>query len=137
MELAVAGDSLRAFAARFFRFGVVGATGFLVDIGVLLTLISQVGLDPYTARIVSIITAVTVTWRLNRAVTFQPSAHGQMREGARYFFVAAATALTNFTIYSTLLILIADLPPLLATAIATVITMFLSYFGYSQVVFKR
>ncbi len=131
------GGKLRAFVGRFIRFGMVGATGFVVDSSVLLLLIAQVGLDPYSARILSIIVAVSVTWRLNRTVTFQPSTHGQVKEGARYFFVAAGTAMTNFAIYSTLLLLISGLPPLFATAIATLITMFLSYFGYSQVVFKR
>ena len=137
MELTLSGDGLRAFVGRFFRFGVVGATGFLVDSGVLVILINGFGLDPYSARIFSIIVAVTVTWRLNRSVTFRPSDRGQVREGARYYFVAATTATTNFLIYSALLILIDGLPPVVATAIATIITMFMSYFGYSQVVFKR
>ena len=55
---------------EFFRFGVVGTLGFLVDAGVLLAAIA-LGLGPWVGRLVSFLAAATVTYSLNRAWTFR------------------------------------------------------------------
>ena len=54
---------------RLFRFACVGFAGFAVDTGTLALLHHLIGLDPFTARILSIALAIFTTWRLNRSVT--------------------------------------------------------------------
>ena len=54
---------------QFLRFGLVGAVGFLVDVGVLYAM-HGLGLDLYTARVVSFLAAATFTWLGNRFFTF-------------------------------------------------------------------
>jgi putative flippase GtrA len=95
------------------------------------------GLDPYTARIISIALAIFTTWRLNRSVTFGRSGSGQVTEGARYYGVAITTALVNFAIYSSVLLIWPSVWPVAAAIMATAVTMFMSYFGYSRLVFQR
>lgn len=121
---------------RLFKFACVGFAGFAVDTGTLALLHHALGLDPYTARILSIALAIFTTWRLNRSVTFGRSDSGQVSEGARYYTVAIVTALVNFGIYSAILLLWTNAWPVAAAVVATAVTMFMSYFGYSRLVFR-
>lgn len=121
---------------RMLRFSIVGGTGFLVDAGLLTILFHGAGLDPFSARIVSICVAVLTTWRLNRALTFGASGSSQASEGLRYASVAAATACLNYAVYCFALALWRDMPPLFAAVAATLVAMTFSYLGYSRFAFQ-
>lgn len=56
--------------ARFARFCIVGAAGFLADTGTLLGVVHVFGLDPIPAKILSFGVAVLLTFKLNRCWTF-------------------------------------------------------------------
>ena len=51
------------------RFLSVGSVGLITDMAVF-TLVIGAGIHPLAARIVSLAVATVVTWRLNRALTF-------------------------------------------------------------------
>ena len=121
---------------RLFRFACVGFAGFAVDTGALALLHHGIGLDPFTARIISIALAIFSTWRLNRTVTFGRSDSSQVAEGTRYYGVALITAGVNFAIYSAILLIWPIVWPVAAAVVATAVTMFMSYFGYSRLVFR-
>ncbi|MEE2878068.1 MAG: GtrA family protein, partial [Pseudomonadota bacterium] len=55
--------SLPADTAKFIRFALVGGVGFVVDAGMLVWLVSA-DVSPFAARVVSILLAMLVTWRL-------------------------------------------------------------------------
>ena len=118
------------------RFGLVGGIGFVVDAGLTTTLI-HAALDPFTARIVAIACAMLVTWRLNRAITFGASDTSQKSEGARYLAVALSAAAVNYTVYAALMLAFPALIPAIAVALATGVSMVVSYFGFSRFAFKR
>lgn len=122
--------------AKPIRFALVGIIGFFADTGTLFAL-TQLGLDPFTARICSIAVAMFTTWRLNRALTFGASDRNQASEGARYSVVALAVAGLNYVVYAGLLLAIPGLWPVAATALATICSMTASYFGYSRLVFRE
>ncbi len=63
---------------EFFRFGLVGTLGFVVDAGILMGLL-WLGVGPYLARVPSFMAAATTTWVCNRHFTF----HSERREGLR------------------------------------------------------
>lgn len=119
------------------RFAVVGGTGFLVDAGLLAALHHGLGIDPFTARLVSICTSALTTWRLNRTVTFGASDGSQAAEGLRYALVAALAAMLNYAIYAVTLLLRPDWPPVIVAVGATLVAMFFSYAGYSRFAFQR
>jgi putative flippase GtrA len=121
---------------KFSRFIVIGGLGFVVDAG-LLMLFLGLGGDPFISRIASILLAMLVTWRLNRAFTFGASDGSQLSEAGRYFSVAASVAVMNYAIYAGLLLVLASLHPLLATAISTLICVLASFAGYGRFAFRR
>lgn len=121
---------------RFLRFALVGGIGFVVDAGLLALLFYGVGIDPFTARLISICVAALTTWRLNRIVTFGASPSSQVTEGARYMTVAGLTACLNYAVYALALILWRDLPPVAAAVGATLVAMIFSYLGYSHFAFQ-
>ncbi|GGB70399.1 hypothetical protein GCM10011503_18840 [Henriciella pelagia] len=125
----------RTGLSRLVRFGLIGGLGFIVDAG-LLALLIQSGSDPFLARLVSILAAMVVTWRLNRSLTFGASADGQVREAGRYFTIAIGVAILNYAIYSAILLMLPACPPVLATAIATAICTIASFFGYGRFAFR-
>ena len=55
---------------QFAWFCVAGALAFAVDAGVLQLLLLLPQVDPYSARVLSFLCAVTTTWLFNRRVTF-------------------------------------------------------------------
>lgn len=126
----------RALLVRFSRFGLVGGLGFIVDAGLTVTLIAA-GLDPFSARIFAIALAMLVTWRLNRAITFGDSGTSQHSEGLRYGSIAMIAASLNYATYAALLLLVPEIWPVMAVALATSLSMLVSYIGYSRFAFRQ
>jgi putative flippase GtrA len=97
-------DKLRLLADRLprpLRFLAVGSLGLLTDITVF-TLILMHWPHPLLARVLSLGAATVVTWRLNRALTFDRSGHGQSQEALRYGAVTAAAQGTSYAVFAVL-----------------------------------
>src|SRR5690348_1198536 len=88
------------------RFLGVGAIGLATDLS-LFTLVHAAGFHPLAARVVSLAIATLVTWRLNRALTFDPSGRHQGEEAFRYALVTAAAQGTNYAVFAALVMLAA------------------------------
>jgi putative flippase GtrA len=118
-------------------FIVAGATGFLADAGMLALLLKITPLGPLSARIIAILFALSVTWTINRSLTFGKSRHGLVTEGARYGGVGLASALVNYAIYAAILLILPSVHPLIAVAFASLGAMAFSWAGYSRFVFQK
>ena len=127
---------VRAEAPTFLRFALVGGTGFAVDALVLSLLHYVLGLDPFSARVVSMSAATFTTWRLNRVHTFGASNRSQTHEGMRYATVAVLAAGLNYGVYALALLLWRGMPPIAALVLGAGSAMAFSYAGYSRVVFS-
>lgn len=125
----------RSFLTKGTRFLAVGTIGFLTDAGLLWALTKHAGLDPYSARLVSFLVALLITWMLNSTFTFKtPYKRGKRQFGA-YVTVQVTSFGLNYTIYSWFVWL--DLTaPLIALVIASVIAMFYSFTAMNFWVFK-
>ena len=102
----VRGDPLRALAEclpRPFRFLGVGAIGLTVDLCVFTLLIGYQP-RPLLMRLFSLAAATLVTWRLNRALTFDRSGRHQGEEALRYAAVTAAAQGTSYTVFAALVL---------------------------------
>lgn len=122
-------------ASRFSRFALVGASGFVFDALVLLVGLAA-GLDPFSARLIAVLSAMTYTWLLNRSFTFGASPGHPGREWLRYMAANGAGAALNYAIYSGLLLLFAPLlSPLVALCIASGLAMLVNYWSNGRFVF--
>ena len=114
-------------ASRFSRFALVGASGFVIDALVLLAGLAA-GLDPFTARLIAVLAAMSFT--------FGASPGHPLREWLRYMAANGAGAALNYGIYSLLLLLFAPtLTPLVALCIASVLAMLVNYWSNGRFVF--
>ncbi len=127
---------------RVARFGVVGGTGFLVDAGVLMVLLSMGWANPYIARCFSFPPAVLVTWLLNRCFVFESHAdslRAKGREYGRYFAVQFLGVLINFAVYSVCIFLFSFFRdwPILALAAGSGVAMVFNFIGAGYWVFRK
>ncbi len=65
-----------AVLMEFFRFGIVGLTGLVIDTAVVYGTRAWLGL--YGAGVLSYLIAATVNWALNRVFTFRGRSNGPM-----------------------------------------------------------
>ncbi|MDP2734333.1 MAG: GtrA family protein [Hoeflea sp.] len=117
----------------FFLFA--GACGFAVDMGVLWLFLHFRLLDPYSARVLAIGSAMLCTYAINRTFTFGASDRKVAVEGARYGSVGIASALLNYAVYSASLISLPGISPYLALILGSGSATVFSYLGYSRFVF--
>lgn len=83
----------------FARFIAVGAFGFVVDAGVLTALVLAAHWATLPARILSISLAITITWLINRYVTFKHPTRPIHVEYAGYFGIQLAGVCLNLAIF--------------------------------------
>jgi putative flippase GtrA len=122
---------------RLVRFIFAGGVGFVADATALWLLLAVTPLGPFVARVISIGFALSVTWLINRHLTFSPSSRGIAQEGARYGGIGIATSIVNYLVYCAILFALPSVPPLAALAVASLVAMTLSFLGYSRLVFDR
>ena len=118
---------------EFIRFVGVGATGFVVDGGGT-WLLTRLGLPPIEARVGPLLTAIVVTWLLNRSLTFNVEKPKSRAELMRYATVALSSAFLNLMLYSALVRV--GVPPVIAVAVATLVLTLFSFLAYRRMVFR-
>ncbi|MEE3043776.1 MAG: GtrA family protein [Pseudomonadota bacterium] len=121
--------------AKGVSFGFVGSIGFLTDAGVLWFLTEQLGLDPYSGRLLSFSIALFVTWLLNSRFTFRATASRNKRQFLAYVAVQVSSFALNYGIYS-LIVWNAFTSPVEALAVASIIAMFYSFTAMNLWVFR-
>lgn len=121
---------------QFFRFLLVGGVGFIVDAGIVLSLMAR-GIDPIFARLASMALAALATWRLNRSMTFPSSGTSQSSEGLRYLAIVLCAAGVNYAVFMGLVTFLPVISPVLSVAIATGTSMWVSYFGFAFIAFRN
>lgn len=131
-------ESFTSQARQFFRFLSVGAMGFFVD-GGLLTALMQSGWKILPARLVSFMSAVTLTWLLNRLLTFELKKHvGVRREYGSYIATQIIGALINLSVFFALIEFHPSLRdiPLIPLAFGAVVSLVFNYMMSKNYVFK-
>jgi putative flippase GtrA len=132
-------------AGQLLRFAVTGVVGLLVDVAVLYGVLA-LGCGPHLGRAMSFLSAVLVTWRLNRRYTFAPAARSGppqppvslWTEWWRYLGAMTGGALLNLATYTLVLALLPPAPwlPALGVAIGSLAGMALNFVAAKFFVFK-
>jgi putative flippase GtrA len=120
---------LFAHAPRPLRFLFVGGLGLFVDLSVF-TLVTWCGVHPLVARLGSLAAATLVTWRLNRAFTFDRSGRDQGDEAMRYVTVVMLAQATSYAVFAALVLSIASRLPQVAVIAGAAVGALMSYTGY-------
>jgi putative flippase GtrA len=123
---------LRALAERLprpLRFLAVGGLGLTTDFCVF-TILMGFAPRPLLVRLVSLALATVVTWRLNRALTFDPSGRQQSEEAVRYALVTAVAQGTSYAVFAALVLTAFGALPQAALVIGAVAGAVVSYNGH-------
>jgi putative flippase GtrA len=86
---------------QLLSFSIIGALGFLVDTAALYLAIGLMGAGLYGGRVISYLTAASVTWILNRCFTFQKQRSANwIAEWGRFLAANAIGGLINYATYA-------------------------------------
>ena len=132
IERAADHDPLRALAERLprpLRFLGVGAVGLATDFCLFVILIGYQP-RPLLMRLVSLAAATLVTWRLNRALTFDRSGRKQHDEAMRYAMVTALAQGTSYAVFAALVLSVLGALPQVALVIGAAAGAVVSYNGH-------
>jgi putative flippase GtrA len=114
---------------RPIRFILVGVLGLVTDLSVF-TIFTTHGVHPLLARLGSLAVATIVTWRLNRALTFDETARPQAAEAMRYGIVTLLAQATSYAVFSALVLSIAERLPQAAVIVGAAVGTAISYRGH-------
>lgn len=119
-------------------FVIGGGFGFLIDAGVVQTLVRGASWSPYTARVVSFLLAASFTWWWNRAFTFAHRRnHRASAEWLRWLAVMLIGAAVNYGLYALLVSLfpLVRAWPVLGVAAGSAVAAVVNFIGARRLVF--
>jgi len=125
---------------EFVSFIFVGGTGFVCDLIILQTLLFFADMDPISARLISFSVAITITWFLNRNITFKSAkSTNKTKEWFKYTIVNSLGGGINLLIY--MLLVSSDInhfsSPLIALSIASAVALIFNFISNKILVFTH
>lgn len=103
-------------------------------------MVRQGGLGLYAGRVVSFLTAATVTWCLNRTYTYRDHVthHRHSEQWLMYLAASVIGAAANYGVYAALVyaVPLANHYPTLAVAAGSLAGMVVNFNLYSRIVFR-
>jgi putative flippase GtrA len=126
---------LFAVLPRPLRFLGVGGLGLITDLAVFTLIIAQTP-HPLLARLASLAIATLVTWRLNRALTFDHSGRRTADEAMRYAAVAASAQAVSYAVFAALIVTVLAAMPQLAVIVGAACGALVSYSGQALFAFR-
>jgi putative flippase GtrA len=117
------------------RFLGVGGLGLITDVAIFTFALGH-GLHPLVARLISLGIATLVTWRLNRALTFDRSGRHPSAEAMRYAAVAAVAQAVSYAVFAVLVVTLLAAKPQLALLIGAATGALVSYNGQALFAFR-
>jgi putative flippase GtrA len=127
---------LFAVLPRPLRFLGVGGLGLITDLAVFTLIIAHTP-HPLLARLLSLAIATLVTWRLNRALTFDRSGRRSADEAMRYAAVAASAQAVSYAVFAVLVVTALAALPQFAVIIGAACGALVSYSGQALFAFRR
>jgi putative flippase GtrA len=124
-------------AAEFLRFGIVGASGMMVETATIYGLRGAIGL--YWSGALAYLAAATSNWLVNRLWTFRGKGAGPMhRQWAKFLAANALGFVINRGTYFTLITVSATAYayPIIAIVSGTLVGMFLNFHLSRTMVFR-
>lgn len=124
---------------QFWRFGIAGGIGFVVDVLVLYVAVA-LGAGVYLGRVASFFCATFATWQVNRNFAFAAARSASLWvEWWRYVLAVLGGGLVNYLIFS---LVVATLPPgpllpLISVAAGSIGGMVVNFVSTKLLVFRQ
>jgi len=118
------------------RFGVVGASGYAVNLTVFALAVHAAGVGYRAAAVLAFLVAVANNFAWNRHWTFRAHDGHAGFQAARFFVVSVAAFLVSFTVLE-VLVAVAGVPEVPAQAVAIVVATPFNFIGNKLWSFKR
>lgn len=112
---------------QLFKFCVVGAIGYAVNLGVYATLVHVASVNYLVAAVCSFTVAVANNYAWNRLWTFRQERGHVVLQGARFLVVSLAALGANLVVLA--ILVAAGLPKVPAQAVAIVLVTPVSFLG--------
>ncbi|EKD57098.1 MAG: putative membrane protein [uncultured bacterium] len=127
---------------QFIKFGIVGLSGTIIDLGFYNLLAISLGFNIYIARTISFVLAATSNYFLNRTWTFQSKEKKIAKEYSQFFFVSVVGLLLNLVIMRVVLNYTKDfaseiLEKNIPVLIAIIIVLFWNFIANKYWTFKH
>jgi putative flippase GtrA len=125
---------------EFIKFVLVGAIGFAVEAATLQVLVVHWAWGVLPARAISFPAAVTVTWALNRAITFRHRrSAGRGKEYGRYIAVQVVGAAINLCVYAAVVGTVPStrVTPVIPLALGAAVGLIFNFLASRGFVFAR
>jgi putative flippase GtrA len=113
---------------QLFKFGIVGGTGYLINLAVFVLLASSLGVHHAVAAVAAFCVAVSSNFFWNRHWTFEPGDDHPAFQAARFFAVSVASLLINLAVLEAL-VRGTSLGVIAAQAIAVAVAMPFNFLG--------
>ena len=110
-------------------FLVVGGLGLATDIA-LFTILAMLGAHTLLAGALALMAATVLTWRLNRAFTFDRSGRRQGEEAMRYAAVTAVAQGTSYAVFAALVLTVLGTIPQAALLVGAAAGALIAYNGH-------
>ena len=117
------------------KFGVVGASGYVVNLAVYMLLLEEAGLHYVAAATGSFLIAASWNYWWNRTWTFRAQRGSFGIQGMRFFIVSAAVYIANIGVLAALVS--SGLGKIVAQAIAIILVTPLNFLGNKLWSFRR
>lgn len=108
---------------------MVGAVGLTADV-LLFTVLLMQGVPALLAGLLALIAATVLTWRLNRAFTFERSGRRQREEALRYGLVTAVAQSTSYAAFAVFVSTMFAALPQAAVVVGAAAGALISYNGH-------
>jgi putative flippase GtrA len=113
---------------QLLKFGLVGGSGYLINLAVFVVLSDNLGMHHLAAAVGAFCVAIANNFLWNRHWTFEPGDGHPAFQAARFFAVSVAALLINLAVLETL-ISSTSLGSLAAQAIAVAVAMPFNFLG--------
>jgi putative flippase GtrA len=125
----VCAQSLAGLLPRPFRFLAVGGLGLATNI-TLFSIAWMLHVPSLAAGLLALIAATVLTWRLNRAFTFDRSGRSQGEEAMRYAVVTGVAQGTSYAVFAVLVLTVLARLPQAAIVAGAAVGALISYNGH-------
>lgn len=123
----------------FLLFCVSGGLAFVVDAGIVQALVSWGDANPYAARVVSFLAAVTFTWVFNRTITFRHAEKiSRWNQWRQYVVTQLSGFAANYLTYAVLVALFDMVArwPAIGVAAGSIVGLVFNYNAAKRWVFR-